>query len=446
MRPHSVAVALLPLFLLAAACTDSSGTAPSEPRCPPASACGGTNIGGATMATDATGGGIAIGGALAAATGGALGGGGSGTAGGASGTARGGSGTAGGGSSGVAGSAGSPSDCAEFRAPDDCDIPEGAVLPADLRCTGLYGDWEARTLACGVHAYVPAFELWSDGAEKERYMALPAGARIDMSDPDDFIYPVGTRFWKTFYVGPEGQQHLGETRFLRKDELGWVYTTYIWNEDGTEAIQHNEGLENLHGTGHGVPSREQCKACHSGRIDFVLGWDLLMLGPGASGITREWLLENDLIDGLPMGLDLSSAAIPGDEVEKAALGYLHANCGVSCHNETVNATGRPSGLFLRLEVGELTSPLDSDAVSSGVNRAPSPNAELTGLEIPDGGYYDFMPLDPERSLSVVRMRVRGSETAMPALGTHLVDEEGVAIVSAWIEQMTEDRGYPAPAP
>lgn len=219
MRPHSVAVALLPLFLLAAACTDSSGTAPSEPRCPPASACGGTNIGGATMATDATGGGIAIGGALAAATGGALGGGGSGTAGGASGTARGGSGTAGGGSSGVAGSAGSPSDCAEFRAPDDCDIPEGAVLPADLRCTGLYGDWEARTLACGVHAYVPAFELWSDGAEKERYMALPAGARIDMSDPDDFIYPVGTRFWKTFYVGPEGQQHLGETRFLRKDEL-----------------------------------------------------------------------------------------------------------------------------------------------------------------------------------------------------------------------------------
>ncbi len=33
---------------------------------------------------------------------------------------------------------------------------------------------------------------------------------------------------------------------------------------------------------------------------------------------------------------------------------------------------------------------------------------------------------------------------VPRLGTNLVDETGVAIVQAWLEAMTEERGYPAP--
>jgi hypothetical protein len=44
------------------------------------------------------------------------------------------------------------------------------------------------------------------------------------------------------------------------------------------------------------------------------------------------------------------------------------------------------------------------------------------------------------------MGVRGSDTGMPPLGTHVVHEEGVDAVRAWIESMTEERGYPAPAP
>lgn len=356
------------------------------------------------------------------------------------------SGAAGGGGGLAPGEIGGSSGCLPFVMPDDCTIPSGAVLPSDLRCTGLYEDWETRTVACDVETYEPAYELWSDAAAKTRYASLPPGETIDATDPDDFVYPVGTRFWKEFFVGPPGEQRLGETRFLRKDELGWVYTSYVWSEDGSAAIQTNEGVDDLFGTGHSVPSREQCKACHSGRPDFVLGWDFVMLGPGATGVTRESLLGRGLLQGGDSEGDPSALTIPGDAVEQQALGYLHANCGISCHNETTNAEGRPSGLFLRLELAEMASPLTTDAVTSGINRLPSPNAELVGLPPSDVANYDFLPLDPARSLVVTRMDFRGSPTAMPPIGTHQVDETGLAIVTDWVNQMTPERGYPAPAP
>jgi hypothetical protein len=317
------------------------------------------------------------------------------------------------------------------------------VLPGDLRCTGLYSDWENKTLRCGVTAYAPAYQLWADGSGKGRYVWLPPGETIDVSDPDEFDYPVGTRFWKEFHVGPEGDQKLGETRFLYRADAGWLYTSYVWSEDGTAAVQENDGVDDLFGTGHTVPSREQCKTCHIGREEFVLGWDFIMLNEGAEGVTAESLATDGWLSGLdPAHLELT---IPGDEVEQAALSYLHANCGISCHNRTPDATANSSGLYLRLNVDDLGSVMSTDA-AAGINQFPGPNAMFADLpNQPTETYYDFRPLDPERSLALARMEFRGSETAMPPLGTHVADPDGVAVVLAWIESMTEERGYPAPA-
>src|SRR5688572_16196883 len=386
-----------------------------------APASGGTSTGG----SPATGGGPGTGGA--ATGGGPSGGSSSGGGGGASG-GEGGTGWTG---------------CDEFTLPPDCTIPEGAVLPGELRCTGLYSDWTARTLRCGVTAYAPAYELWADGAAKQRYVWLPPGETIDVSNPDEFDYPVGTRFWKEFYVGPEGSQTLGETRLMLRAEAGWLYTAYVWSEDGTTATQENEGVTDLFGTGHTVPSREQCRTCHLGRENFILGWDFVMLGEGATGVTAQGLAD----EGRFSGLDTAylSLTIPGDDVEQAALTYLHANCGVSCHNTTPDATGNPSGLYLRLDVDSLSDVLSTPA-ADGINQIPGPNAMFSDLpDQPEMPYYDFRPLDPDRSLALARMQFRGSETAMPPLGSHVADDEGVALVRAWIESMTEERGYPAPA-
>jgi hypothetical protein len=231
---------------------------------------------------------------------------------------------------------------------------------------------------------------------------------------------------------------------LIKGDTGWLYTAYVWSEDGKTAIQNNDGVSDLFSTGHSVPSRGQCKTCHEGRKDLILGWDYVMLAQGASDLTAKDLADEGWLSGVDE--NLLSLSIPGDEVERAALGYLHANCGISCHNTTTFAAANPSGLYLRLNVTQMESPQATAAVLSGLNREPGPNADLGQLPEPDLDYYDFRPLDPERSLVLARMNYRGSDSAMPPLGTHQVDPEGVAAVRAWIESMSEERGYPAAEP
>jgi hypothetical protein len=342
-----------------------------------------------------------------------------------------------------------PAPCSAFVQPADCPSASETQLPAELRCTGLYGAWAKRELACGVLAYQPAFQLWSDGAEKRRYVALPAGARVDVSDPNDFVYPVGTQFWKEFHVPSAQGARLGETRLLRKSARGWLFTSYVWSADGQSAQRTDDGVHDLFGTGHTVPSRQDCQECHAGRPDFVLGWDWLMLGPGATGLTRDVLLARGLLSaaGAPAQLP-AGAEVPGDAIEREALGYLHANCGVACHNQTSRAAARDAPLEMRLEIGELGSVLQTDAARTGINHAPNPIAAaiIWGFDAPITGYYDFRPGDPARSYAVARMGVREFLRQMPQLGSNRVDERGVRTISDWVQHMTAERGYPPAAP
>lgn len=348
--------------------------------------------------------------------------------------------------------AGEPTDpgkCVEFTMPSDvdCSAPKDGVLPKDLRCTGLYGDFEGRKLACGLLEYKPAHELWSDAASKRRFVSIPAGQTVDTSQPDEFVYPDGTRFFKEFRVkGGDGQLRMAETRLLEKRAGAWLYTSYVWSEDEQQALQMDnaEGVKDLYGTGHTVPNRDQCKDCHVGRKEYVLGWDALLLGEGATGITRDNLVEL----GLASSADSLALEIPGDEVERAALGYLHANCGISCHNENPDAPARETALFLRLEAAELGSVQATDAFKSGMNKRPAENAKLEGLnaQIPLEEWLAIRPTDPSRSLLVERQKLRGVEGQMPRIATNQVDETGVELVTKWIERMTVEAGYPAPAP
>jgi hypothetical protein len=335
--------------------------------------------------------------------------------------------------------------CDEFVMPADCTVSTVTNLPTELRCTGLYEDFSGRTFRCGVKPYAPAYALWADGASKQRYVWLPPGGVVDASDPDNFVYPVGTRVWKEFYVGPAGSQKLGETRLIQKAKDGWRYTTYVWSSDGATAMQTNDGVQNLFGTGHTVPMQSQCQTCHQGRPDFVLGWDFIMLGAGATGVTARTLTASgQLVGHDPALLDLK---VPGEAVDQAALTYLHANCGVSCHNGTDAAPGKRSALLTRLEIGKLDTVMATGAAVTGINQPPSPDAYYGALSTPaSGDFYDIRPQDPERSFLLARMGDRGSAAAMPPIATHDLDPQGMDAVTAWINGMTVARGYPAPAP
>ena len=81
---------------------------------------------------------------------------------------------------------------------DEVDEDRVSRAPKRLTETGLFADAARESLAPGVMAYAPRFQLWSDGAEKRRWLWLPPGTRIDTSDMDSWVFPVGTKFWKEF--------------------------------------------------------------------------------------------------------------------------------------------------------------------------------------------------------------------------------------------------------
>lgn len=300
----------------------------------------------------------------------------------------------------------------------------GAILvtgPDRLSETGLYADFQARTLATGVRPYAPRYPLWSDGSDKERFLYLPPGASIDTSDMDNWVFPVGTKAWKHFRVGGR----LVETRLFHKvregGSGGWWRVAYVWNDQGTEAFARPEGVPNAAGTGHDVPTQKQCAECHVTASDSLLGVGAIQLSaPNGNGVLSQLGREGHL-----SAPPKSEFQAPGSGATQEALGYLHGNCG-SCHNDRA----------VRIEKRRLTMELsvkDRMPEQSGVYRTTF-HARLLHVE-PEGQTQVLVPGHPEQSGMVFRMKQRSKEWQMPPLCTKVVDGAGVATIESWITSL-----------
>jgi hypothetical protein len=315
----------------------------------------------------------------------------------------------------------------------DCGV--GASGEAtDLRCAGLYSDWATKTIAPGIVQYAPGLQLWSDGATKTRWIQLPPGQKIDTSNMDEWTFPVGTKFWKEFRMpsGDGGTVRI-ETRLIWKLPANeWYDTTYRWSDDGeTSATELTAGELDANGVGYEVPSQYECADCHQGRLDNVMGFEAVGLSaPGTTGITIADLVEAGTLTAPPAG----PIVIPGNAVESAALGWLHVNCGEACHNSG-NGIGGPSGLLTRLDVATLTSVQTTEAYVTAWNQLAGsytiPTANTT---------YLLHACDVAESAVYYRPSVRDGidgiafGNQMPPIDTHKVDDAGLAILSAWINE------------
>src|SRR6185503_5783599 len=100
--------------------------------------------------------------------------------------------------------------------------PPVADPPALLSQTGVFSDLATLTPAAGVIPFGVSPPLWSDAAEKRRWMIVPSDGtadspqeRIDVSSDDTWKFPVGTVLVKHFELQqPTGSPHRLETRFL----------------------------------------------------------------------------------------------------------------------------------------------------------------------------------------------------------------------------------------
>ncbi len=317
---------------------------------------------------------------------------------------------------GGAGAAGGP--CV-----DPSPIPPSDVAPPRLSMTGLFADIKSLTLAPGVQPFAPTYPLWTDAAEKRRWVYLPKCAQIDTSDPDHWVFPAGSRWWKQF----DNYGKRIETRLVHKygpTTDDYLFATYLWRDDLSDAdLVEPMGLVDAKGTAHDIPSELQCRTCHGFNPEHVLGFGAVQLSHDAPGVTLTQLTaEGRLTTAPPAG----GYPVPGDAVTKQAVGYLHANCG-HCHNSNNPAVS----LRLLVLTGQ-QQPSALDVFKTAVGK-PAMNFTAPGVTAL------IEPGKPDASAVVYRMSERNSASKpnvqMPQIGTEVVDPTGVAAVRAWVQSL-----------
>ena len=318
--------------------------------------------------------------------------------------------------------------------------PATQPLPQLLSETGLYLAGTRRVDARNLE-FAPQYPLWSDGATKRRWIRLPEGQPIDASDPDEFEFPVGTKLWKEFSFGRPV-----ETRTLeRLPDGSWRFASYVWDADGRDArLAEASGAKAVArvapGVLHDVPSQSDCRACHEGRSNSILGFTALQLSPArdalaphreavaASSIDLPELVRRGLIVNLPERLLDAPPVIAGSSKRERALrGYLYANCS-NCHNRRGPLASL--GLDFDVSVTSEANSLRSTAVGQPSRFQPPGRSQALLLD----------PADPLASVVLFRMQSREPAFQMPPLGTQVVDTDGVQLL---IQVLSQDLAHPA---
>lgn len=322
--------------------------------------------------------------------------------------------------------------------------PEVIVRRENLSEYGFFaGEIKNLAPAKGVIAYEVNSPLFSNYAEKKRFIVFPENATGVYNDSSAFELPVGTVLIKNFYFPedlrkPDGPARLIETRLLVHQPKGWEAWPYIWNDTQTDAVYDPAGdIRQITVTGingrkktitHAVPNRNQCKGCHVDKDRMQpIGITARQLNRDvvADGERQNQLLfwkHRGLLAGVPdIGMVARLPAWDDEEAElnDRARAYLDANCA-HCHSRSGPAN--TSGLFLKV--------FESDPARIGVMKTPvAAGRGASDLR------YDVVPGKPEQSILLFRMKSNDPGIAMPELGREQLHEEGIKLIEEWIRRM-----------
>ncbi len=322
--------------------------------------------------------------------------------------------------------------CSQPAAGPDMAVVLAGKPAAMLSDYGLFTDQRGREPAAGVVRYDLINPLFSDYADKHRFVFVPDGQAADYVAGDVLDFPVGTVLVKTFAYG----ERYVETRLLIHKAQGWEAVPYVWNEAGDAAAYAPVGARMFMETDYAgtrfkftyaVPNKNQCKTCHQdGDTLIPIGpkvHNLNHVGPHGVNQITDWQARG-ILTGVPEAPPAVSAV--SDEaasLEDRARAYLDINCA-HCHKPTGSASN--SGLWLDWS--------EDDPVKIGIGKHPTAAGRGSGqLQLV------IVPGDPEASILTFRMASSEAGIAMPELGRALTDEAGVELVSDWIAQMPVER-------
>jgi uncharacterized repeat protein (TIGR03806 family) len=324
--------------------------------------------------------------------------------------------------------------------------PEEASGIYPYRRLSTYGIFEGEMKnlkpTAQFHFYKPASSLFTDYANKSRFIFIPEGQKAKLN-LNELELPHGTILVKNFFYPedfrkPEGERRIIETRLMIHEEGGWQAYPYIWNEEQTDAIlKIVGGTTQVHFTdqtgknqviNYIIPNKNQCKSCHNQDEKLV------PIGVQTKHLNHEANLNgspaNQLIHWEKLGIleksvhpDQLPAMINYEDEKQAlddrAMAYLDINCA-HCHRAEGPAS--TSGLFLSFD--------QKDPLKLGINKAPVAAGKGAG-----SFKYDIVPGQPDQSILTHRMNSTEVGVAMPEIGRTTVHREGVELIKAWISRL-----------
>ncbi len=345
---------------------------------------------------------------------------------------------------------------------------ETSEFPRQLSQTGLFASTADHVPAAGLIPYSINAPMWIDGADKERFLALPGDSKIEFDAlefpqpapgvPHGWKFPNGTVIVETISLemekgNPSSRRRL-ETRILHHERLAgtkevgdqyWQGYTYVWNDRQTDAVllEDPNGLDRtftisdpdapggkLQQTWH-FHSRAECSVCHNMAAKFVLGINTLQMNKDHDygGVVANQLstlehlgLFTEPLPRRPQELPrLVSYADKTQPLDRRARSYLHANCA-HCHRKW----GGGNSEF------RLLYPLNLAETKAVGARPGQGTFHISNARV-------LAPGDPYRSVLFYRMAKLGTGR-MPRIGSRVVDERGLRLIHDWIEQLPANTG------
>jgi len=305
------------------------------------------------------------------------------------------------------------------------------------------GDLKNMSPAYGVLPYKPTSELFTDYAEKKRFVWIPNGLKATyQGDANILNLPIGSVLIKIFYynhVAPNNTTRIIETRLMIKKETGWIFAEYVWNNLQTEAFLQNQGSQtsitwtdefnSLRTINYKIPSTEtDCKRCH-GFINgarFPLGIKPQNLNSnytfseGSKNQLTKWIeygyLENNLPSQIVSVVDYKDTSKPLDLRVRS---YFDINCA-HCHFD-----GGEADVFdLRFSFDKT-----NDLANMGVGVAAQHYL---------AGYNGRIVQPGNIGQSILFYRVQ-TETdnfyMMPPIGRTIKHDAGVQLIQEWINSL-----------
>jgi len=292
----------------------------------------------------------------------------------------------------------------------------------------------------GVLIYEPITSLFTDYALKKRYVWMPEGSKANyIADNKILDLPVGSVIVKTFYydnVMPAGNTLIIETRLMIRKDSGWIFAEYVWNEEQTEAYLEMDGsFKNISWMQEGttmsanyrIPSDTECLICHKFQTNPIpIGIKPqhlnknMQYADGTMNQLEKWISVGYLNGPLPGNIltvvDYKDESQP---IKDRLRSYLDMNCA-HCHQANSHCDYRP----IRLAYSETIT-----SENLGVCVEPDEYIEpsLTNIITPGNTFKSMMHF---------RLASTEESSRMPLLGRSLVHQEGLDLLTQYINSIT----------